>query len=74
MTKAQETKLDTVCTKVEDIHKTLFEDGLVHDVGVLKNWKRNVNSVLLKILYGIAMLLVGGFGSMLIFYIRNSKP
>ena len=79
MNAAQEAKIDQmsetltdVTTKVGDIHKVLYEEGLVHEVEGLVGWKKSVNSVLLKIGQGITMLLIGLVGAAIVYYIKNS--
>ena len=80
MTKSQEAKIDRmgesltdVTIKVGDIHKVLYEEGLVHEVNSLSAWRNTVNRIGIKVLTGIILAFLGTLTAAIVFYVKNSN-
>lgn len=80
MTEAQEAKIDRmgetltdVTTKVGDIHKVLYEEGLVHEVNSLSAWRKTVNRMGFKVLTAAILMFLGTLATAIVFYVKNAN-
>lgn len=69
MTKAQE---ECLIQKVNEIHKTLFENGVCSQLKEIAQWKKSVNSILIKILTIALTTFLGAVTVSTIYYFYSS--